>query len=61
MASALIVLGANIIGVFVCYPIEIVQREAFKETRSCIEARLKTQKENEKQASVIFSFINTIL
>uniref|UniRef100_A0A915L7C7 adenylate cyclase n=1 Tax=Romanomermis culicivorax TaxID=13658 RepID=A0A915L7C7_ROMCU len=57
VSTILILLGVNIIGIFICYPIEVVQREAFRETRGCIEARLKTQKENERQERLLLSVL----
>ena len=49
VANILLYIGVNLAGVFTHYPSEVAQRKAFLETRRCIEARLKTQKENEQQ------------
>lgn len=39
----------NIAGLFTYWPREKAQRKAFIETRQCIEARLRTQRENQQQ------------
>lgn len=41
----------NSAGVFTHWPREKAQRKAFLETRQCIEARLKTQRENQQQVN----------
>lgn len=48
---SLILLYGNIAGTLTQYPREIAQRKAFLETRCCIEARLKIQRENQQQVS----------
>ena len=42
-------LCTNIAGVLTHYPSEVAKRQAFMETRQCIEARLTTQRENQQQ------------
>lgn len=42
----------NLAGVFTHWPREKAQRKAFIETRQCIEARLRTQRENQQQVSI---------
>lgn len=44
-------LCTNLAGVFTHWPREKAQRKAFIETRQCIEARLRTQRENQQQVS----------
>ena len=44
-------LCTNIAGVLTHYPSEVAKRQAFMETRQCIEARLTTQRENQQQVS----------
>lgn len=56
ISNFIILLCANLAGVCTHYPREVAQRKAFLETRQCIEARLKIQRENQQQVSyVIFS------
>jgi len=44
---------ANLTGVYTHWPKEKAQRKAFIETRQCIEARLRTQRENQQQVSAV--------
>lgn len=39
----------NVAGIFTHYPSEVAQRQAFIETRQCIEARINIQRENQQQ------------
>ena len=48
-------LATNIAGILTHYPSEIAQRQAFIETRQCIEARLNTQRENQQQVRYFFT------
>ncbi|XP_025829382.1 adenylate cyclase type 6 [Agrilus planipennis] len=48
-SSSIVLLCTNIAGTCTHYPREIAQRKAFLETRQCIEARLKIQRENQQQ------------
>ena len=50
-ANLILFIGTNIAGVLTHYPSEIAQRQAFMETRQCIQARLTTQKENQQQVN----------
>ena len=52
-------LATNIAGIFTHYPSEIAQRQAFMETRQCIQARLTTQKENTQQVCTFNNFAVT--
>lgn len=49
MANVLIFSCTNIVGVCTHYPAEGSQRQAFQETRECIQARLHSQRENQQQ------------
>ncbi|KAI4464612.1 adenylate cyclase type 1 [Holotrichia oblita] len=48
-SCVIVLLCGNIAGFCTHYPREIAQRKAFLETRQCIEARLKIQRENQQQ------------
>ena len=54
-ANFVLFLATNIAGILTHYPSEIAQRQAFIETRQCIEARLNTQRENQQQVSHFFT------
>lgn len=47
----------NLVGVFGSYPAEVAQRHSFLETRACVEARLKSQKENQNQERLLLSVL----
>lgn len=49
MCTAVALLSTNLAGIFTHWPREKAQRKAFIETRQCIEARLRTQRENQQQ------------
>lgn len=49
MSNVLIFSCTNIVGVCTHYPAEGSQRQAFQETRECIQARLHSQRENQQQ------------
>jgi hypothetical protein len=49
LANVVLLASTNIAGVFTHYPSELAQRQAFLETRQCVEARLTTQRENQQQ------------
>lgn len=49
LANMVLLTSTNIAGVFTHYPSELAQRQAFLETRQCVEARLTTQRENQQQ------------
>uniref|UniRef100_A0A8C4NLA0 adenylate cyclase n=1 Tax=Eptatretus burgeri TaxID=7764 RepID=A0A8C4NLA0_EPTBU len=53
----MIFLCTNIAGVCTHYPTEVAQRQAFHETRDCIKARLRTQKENQQQERLLLSVL----
>ncbi|VBB34483.1 unnamed protein product [Acanthocheilonema viteae] len=47
----------NLIGLFVYYPTEIVQRKTFHETRKCVERRILLLRENIKQEDILLSVL----
>ena len=47
--NTMLFLCTNLAGVLTHYPSEVAKRQAFMETRQCIEARLTTQRENQQQ------------
>ncbi|XP_025067922.1 adenylate cyclase type 5-like [Alligator sinensis] len=51
VSNVLIFSCTNIVGVCTHYPAEVSQRQAFQETRECIQARLHSQRENQQQMS----------
>lgn len=51
LANIFTYICVNLAGVFTHYPTEVAQRQAFLETRRCIEVRLTTQRENQQQVS----------
>ncbi|XP_017784775.1 PREDICTED: adenylate cyclase type 6 isoform X2 [Nicrophorus vespilloides] len=53
----LVLMCGNIAGACTHYPREIAQRKAFLETRQCIEARLKIQRENQQQERLLLSVL----
>ncbi|XP_013407025.1 adenylate cyclase type 5 [Lingula anatina] len=57
VANVFLYICVNIAGVFTHYPTEAAQRQAFLETRRCIEARLKTQRENQQQERLLLSVL----
>lgn len=56
-ANAMIFLCTNIIGICTHYPAEVSQRQAFKETRGYIQARLHLQRENQQQERLLLSVL----
>ena len=51
VSNVLIFSCTNIVGVCTHYPAGVSQRQAFQETRECIQARLHSQRENQQQVS----------
>ena len=61
MANLALFIATNIAGILTHYPCEVAQRQAFMETRQCIEARLTTQRENQQQVKdIIWYYCNTM-
>ncbi|CAM4678641.1 unnamed protein product [Leuciscus chuanchicus] len=56
-ANAVILLCTNIIGICTHYPAEVSQRQAFKETRGYIQARIHLQRENQQQERLLLSVL----
>lgn len=56
-STTIALICTNLAGVFTHWPREKAQRKAFIETRQCIEARLRTQRENQQQ---VISIANTV-
>jgi adenylate cyclase 5 len=49
LSSIVVVGGTNVAGALTHHPRELAQRQAFLETRQCVEARLTTQRVNQQQ------------
>ncbi|KAK0418163.1 hypothetical protein QR680_013407 [Steinernema hermaphroditum] len=56
-AELLLMIAMNVIGLFVFFPTEVIQRKTFRETRKCIEARMNLMKENDKQENILLSVL----
>ncbi|KAM3861108.1 adenylate cyclase type 8 [Diretmus argenteus] len=56
-AKGLLYLGMNTAGLFIHYLTDRAQRQAFLETRRCIEGRLKLEKENQRQERLVLSIL----
>lgn len=50
LAKALLYTSMNVAGLFIHYLTDRSQRQAFLETRRCIEGRMKLETENQRQA-----------
>ncbi|XP_015821388.1 adenylate cyclase type 5 isoform X1 [Nothobranchius furzeri] len=57
VSNILIFSCTNIVGVCTHYPAEGSQRQAFQETRECIQARLHSQRENQQQERLLLSVL----
>ncbi|XP_053259963.1 adenylate cyclase type 5 isoform X4 [Podarcis raffonei] len=57
VSNILIFICTNIVGVCTHYPAEVSQRQAFQETRECIQARLHSQRENQQQERLLLSVL----
>ncbi|XP_076397120.1 adenylate cyclase type 6 isoform X1 [Megachile rotundata] len=57
LSSIVVVGGTNMAGVLTHHPRELAQRQAFLETRQCVEARLTTQRENQQQERLLLSVL----
>lgn len=56
-AQAALFLCVNMAGVFISYLSDRAQRQAFLETRRCIEARLRLETENQRQERLVLSVL----
>ncbi|XP_075465999.1 adenylate cyclase type 5 isoform X2 [Ascaphus truei] len=57
VSNVLIFSCTNIVGICTHYPAEVSQRQAFQETRECIQARLHSQRENQQQERLLLSVL----
>uniref|UniRef100_A0A6Q2YI88 Adenylate cyclase type 5 n=1 Tax=Esox lucius TaxID=8010 RepID=A0A6Q2YI88_ESOLU len=57
VSNVLIFSCTNVVGVCTHYPAEGSQRQAFRETRECIQARLHSQRENQQQERLLLSVL----
>ncbi|KAK6297522.1 hypothetical protein J4Q44_G00321050 [Coregonus suidteri] len=57
LATGLLYLGMNTAGLFIHYLTDRAQRQAFLETRRCIEGRLKLEQENQRQERLVLSIL----
>lgn len=49
LAKGLLYMGMNTAGLFIHYLSDRAQRQAFLETRRCIEGRVRIERENQRQ------------
>uniref|UniRef100_A0A3P9IDX0 adenylate cyclase n=1 Tax=Oryzias latipes TaxID=8090 RepID=A0A3P9IDX0_ORYLA len=56
-AQAVLFLCMNTAGIFISYLSDRAQRQAFLETRRCIEARLRLETENQRQERLVLSVL----
>ncbi|KAF5900273.1 adenylate cyclase type 8-like isoform X1, partial [Clarias magur] len=61
LAKALLYVSMNIAGLFIHYLIDRAQRQAFLETRRCIEGHMKLEMENKRQARNLERLVLSIL
>ncbi|XP_061111950.1 adenylate cyclase type 8 [Conger conger] len=57
VAQAVLFMCMNIAGMFISYLSDRAQRQAFLETRRCIEARLRLETENQRQERLVLSVL----
>uniref|UniRef100_A0A673ZWK7 adenylate cyclase n=1 Tax=Salmo trutta TaxID=8032 RepID=A0A673ZWK7_SALTR len=57
LAKGLLYLGMNTAGLFIHYLSDHTQRQAFLETRRCIEGRVRLERENQRQERLVNSII----
>ncbi|KAJ8283060.1 hypothetical protein COCON_G00055790 [Conger conger] len=57
VSNVLLFSCTNMVGVCTHYPAEGSQRQAFQETRECIQARLHSQRENQQQERLLLSVL----
>uniref|UniRef100_A0A8C9WLA3 Adenylate cyclase type 5 n=1 Tax=Scleropages formosus TaxID=113540 RepID=A0A8C9WLA3_SCLFO len=57
VCNVLIFSCTNMVGMCTHYPAEGSQRQAFQETRECIQARLHSQRENQQQERLLLSVL----
>ncbi|XP_051952113.1 adenylate cyclase type 8-like [Xyrauchen texanus] len=57
LAKALLYISMNVAGLFVHYLTDRSQRQAFLETRRCIEGRMRLETENQRQERLVLSIL----
>ncbi|TRY88305.1 hypothetical protein DNTS_016696 [Danionella cerebrum] len=57
LAKGLLYMGMNTAGLFIHYLSDRAQRQAFLETRRCIEGRVKMERENHRQERLVMSIL----
>ncbi|XP_043544188.1 adenylate cyclase type 8 isoform X1 [Chiloscyllium plagiosum] len=57
IAQAVLFMCMNTAGIFISYLSDRAQRQAFLETRRCIEARLRLESENQRQERLVLSVL----
>ncbi|CAD6188093.1 unnamed protein product [Caenorhabditis auriculariae] len=57
VADAILFLAVNIVGFFVYFPTELVQRKTFRETRKYVETRMLLDREMRKQEKILLSVL----
>nr|XP_015207213.1 PREDICTED: adenylate cyclase type 8-like isoform X1 [Lepisosteus oculatus] len=57
LAKGLLYMGMNTAGLFVHYLSDRAQRQAFLETRRCIEGRIQLEQENQRQERLVLSIL----
>ncbi|KAK6739560.1 hypothetical protein RB195_008202 [Necator americanus] len=57
ISHAILFLAINIVGFLVFYPLELVQRKTFRETRKFVETRMMLVREMDKQEKILLSVL----
>ncbi|MFT7813041.1 adenylate cyclase type 8-like [Arapaima gigas] len=57
LAKGLLYMGMNMAGLFIHYLSDRAQRQAFLETRRCIEGRVRLERENQRQERLVLSIL----
>ncbi|VDM72363.1 unnamed protein product [Strongylus vulgaris] len=57
ISHAILFFAVNIVGFFVFYPLELVQRKTFRETRKFVETRMMLVREMDKQEKILLSVL----
>uniref|UniRef100_A0AAY4B6C4 Adenylate cyclase type 8 n=1 Tax=Denticeps clupeoides TaxID=299321 RepID=A0AAY4B6C4_9TELE len=57
LSKGLLYVGMNTAGLFIHYLSDRAQRQAFLETRRCIEGRVRLEKENQRQERLVMSIL----
>ncbi|VDO14092.1 unnamed protein product [Haemonchus placei] len=57
ITHAILFFAINVVGFFVFYPLELVQRKTFRETRKCVETRMMLVRELDKQEKILLSVL----